>query len=150
MERPPRPGPTMVPIFPTSPFATFPAGSKWSGKRLGTIAEPAGAPNESPRPIRNTKRPIAQSGISFAETTRRTKQIAARKESAPIMIHFRGNRSAQTPPINMKRVPANTREARIKPSADASPPLSRTVTASAMGNAYAPRTKISPEIKKLR
>jgi hypothetical protein len=50
----------------------------------------------------------------------------------------------------MKIVPAATLEARMSPSFEAFPPLSKTVTASAIGNADAPRTKIKPEIKNLR
>ena len=74
-------------------------------------------------------------------------QISARNESAPIMIHLRGRRSAQTPPASMKTVPESARAAKIKPSELASPPLSRTATASAIGNAAAPIVKIAPEKK---
>jgi hypothetical protein len=98
--------------------------------------------------MRNTNKPIAQSGILFAETTTSTSAISALNESAPIIIHLRGNRSAQTPPININNVPDNKRAARINPRSVASPPLSRTLTASAIGNADEPITKISPEIKK--
>jgi hypothetical protein len=62
--------------------------------------------------------------------------IIARKPSAKIKIVFLGKRSLHTPPTGAKRTEESTRIARIIPSVEASPPASRTVTASAIGNAY--------------
>jgi len=53
-------------------------------------------------------------------------------------------------PASVKIVPANTRDAKIRPRSVAVPPLSRMLIASAIGKAEEPITKISPEIKKLR
>ncbi len=71
-------------------------------------------------------------------------------KSAPIITFRRGNRSAQTPANGAKTTPYKTRAPRMRPSEVAVPPASRTVTASAIGNADAPNTKIVFENQKSR
>jgi hypothetical protein len=71
-------------------------------------------------------------------------------KSAPIITFRRGKRSAQTPAKGAKTTPDKTRAPRIKPKVVAVPPASRTVTASAIGKAEAPKTKIVLDNQKSR
>jgi hypothetical protein len=64
------------------------------------------------------------------------------------MTRLRGRRSAHTPAIGEKITEDKTRAAKINPREVASPPASKTVTASAMGKADEPRTKIELEIQR--
>lgn len=71
-------------------------------------------------------------------------------KSAPIITFRRGRRSAQTPANGAKTTPDKTRAPRIKPNDVAVPPASSTVTASAIGKADAPKTKMVLENQKSR
>ena len=66
----------------------------------------------------------------------------ARNRSAVIITCLRGKRSDHTPAKGEKTTADKTRAPRIKPRDVAVPPASRTVTASAIGNADAPKTNI--------
>ena len=85
-----------------------------------------------------------------AETKTIAITTADLNKSAPIITFRRGNRSAQTPANGANTTPDKTRAPRIKPNELAVPPASRTVTASAIGKADAPKTKIALENQKSR
>ena len=85
-----------------------------------------------------------------AETKTIAITTADLNKSAPIMTFRRGKRSAHTPANGAKTTPDRTRAPRIKPNELAVPPASRTVTASAIGKADAPKTKIALENQKSR
>ncbi|CAB4367071.1 unannotated protein [freshwater metagenome] len=57
---PAMPGPAIVAPLAVIPRTTFPAGNRWSGKRLGIIAPDAGPPNASLTPIKTTMPPRIQ------------------------------------------------------------------------------------------
>jgi hypothetical protein len=84
------------------------------------------------------------------ETKIITTTSADLNKSAPIITYLRGNLSAQTPANGAKTTPDKTRAPRISPNEVAVPPASRTATASAIGNADAPKTKIVFENQKSR
>jgi hypothetical protein len=130
--------------------ATFAAGSFSSGTRLGIIAPAAAAPNASPTPIKKTANPNKMCGIDGAEKKIIDTTSADLNKSAPIMTFLRGNLSAHTPANGAKTTPDKIRAPRINPREVAVPPASRTATASAIGNADAPRTKILFENQKNR
>jgi hypothetical protein len=85
-----------------------------------------------------------------AETKTIAITTADLNKSAPIITFLRGRRSAQTPAKGAKTTPDKTRAPRIKPKDEAVPPASKTVTASAIGKADAPKTKIALENQKSR
>ena len=132
---PAMPGPMIVDVRFAIPCATFPAGSNESGKMLGMIAPDAGPPKASLTPIKTTMPPRIHIEIFSGLIKMTTLPIIARKPSERIKIVLRGIRSTQTPPTGARTTPDKTRAARIKPKVVALPPASRTVTASAIGNA---------------
>ena len=131
--------------------ATFPSLSLCSGSRLGRIACEAGAPSESPIPIKKVISANTHIGVPGLARKTNEKTSDARNKSAPIMTRMRGNRSAITPLIGEKRTAERTRAPKIKPSDVALfPLLSKTVTASATGKAPEPKTKIELENQERR
>ncbi|CAB4829052.1 unannotated protein [freshwater metagenome] len=149
-ESPPIPGPTIEASFITIPRATFPAGNFSDGKIVGMIAPAAGAPKASPAPMMNTNIAMTKSGILGAATKTRISAINALNKSAPIITNFLGKRSAHTPPTGASITPDKTRAARMRPREVAFPPVSKTVTASAIGNAVAPTLTRSPDVQRRR
>ena len=114
------------------------------------IAAAAGAPNASPAPMMNTRIAMTKRGMLGAATNTRMSARNALKTSAPIITYFLGRRSAQTPPTGASSTPDKTLAARIRPSDVASPPVSKIVTASAIGNAVAPTFASNPDTQRRR
>ena len=74
----------------------------------------------------------------------------ALNKSAVIITCFLGKRSVQTPAKGAKITADKMRAPRIRPSDEAPPPASKTVTARAIGKADEPTTKIALENQKSR
>jgi hypothetical protein len=100
--------------------------------------------------MRKTANPNKMCGIAGAEKKIIDTTSADLNKSAPIMTFLRGNLSAHTPANGAKTTPDKIRAPRIKPKEVAVPPASRTVTASAIGNADAPSTNMEFENQKSR